>query len=95
MTPAEIEATVAAAAEECMGELESPPAPVVDPATGLLTAESADAIEATLPPWVRIDRTQPIADDGQIPVFFDQEAAMQDPVGRQLFESVEPDRGPR
>lgn len=93
MTLEEIESIVVAAAEECVDELESPPEPIADPATGLLTAESADAIEATLPPWIRIDRTQPVADDGQIPVIFDTELAMQDPVGRQMFEGVEIDPG--
>lgn len=79
MKPEEIEAIVAAAAEECMGELDSAPEPIVDPATGLLTPESADAIEATLPPWIRIDRAQPVADDGQIPAIFDLELAALDP----------------
>lgn len=93
MTPEEIESIANAAADECMDELDAAPPMLIDPATGLLTEASADQIDATLPPWIRVDRAQPIADDLQIPVVFDLETAMQDPVGRQMFEGVEIDPG--
>lgn len=91
MRRGEIESIVAAAVDECTSELEAAPAMIVDPSTGLLTESSADQIDATLPPWIRVDRTKPIAYDLQISVIFDLELAMQDPVGRQMFEGIEID----
>jgi hypothetical protein len=64
---------------------------LIDPVTWRLTSASADEIDASLPTWMHVDREQPVSADGQITVLIDQEAAMQDPIGRQLFAEIEPE----
>ena len=92
MKPEEIAATVLKIAEQCAGHV-TDDGVLIDPATGRLTSASADHIDASLPAWMRVDREQPVAADGQISVLVDPEAAMQDPVGRQLFDWIVPDPG--
>jgi hypothetical protein len=89
MTRAEILATMTKLAEQCTdGATDG--GVLIDPVTWRLTSASADEIDASLPAWMRVDREQPVAADGQITVLIDQEAAMQDPIGRQLFDGIEP-----
>jgi hypothetical protein len=90
MTHDEILATMAKIAEQCTDGVANSGV-LFDPVTWRLTSASADEVDASLPTWMRVDRKQPVAADGQITVLIDQEAAMQDPIGRQLFDGIEPE----
>lgn len=90
MTPEQRAEVEAALAEALAGIGDAVDASVrIDPYTGRLAEHEADALDARLPAWIRVDREHDVREDGHVRVLIDPVAAALDPSGRSFLAALE------